>query len=113
MVVSLTVMGIFLLIALPNIKKFLEVGKEIACKTELSTIRSALELWHVKYQEYPGSLKDITQEGFVSKKSLNDPWGNEYEYRVEYKNKKNTGYQLFSLGKDGIQDTEDDIQSEE
>lgn len=37
-----------------------------------------------------------------------DPWGNPYKYKSPGANNK-TGYDLYSLGKDGLEGTEDDI----
>ena len=37
-----------------------------------------------------------------------DPWGNTYRYKSPGSNNK-TGYDLYSLGKDGLEGTEDDV----
>ncbi|MDD5136191.1 MAG: type II secretion system major pseudopilin GspG [Candidatus Omnitrophica bacterium] len=37
-----------------------------------------------------------------------DPWGNVYRYKCPGTNNK-TGYDLYSIGKDGVEGTDDDI----
>lgn len=45
---------------------------------------------------------------FVPEQAIYDPWGNKYQYR--YPGKQNPdSYDIFSLGKDGQEGTEDDI----
>ncbi len=113
LLIYLTIVGIILMIAIPNIKTIRNAANEFACKSEMESIKSALELWHTKYQEYPSGLKDLVNESYISQKALADPWKNEYIYRVQYQNKKSHSYLLLSPGGDGIQGTEDDIQTED
>ncbi len=39
-----------------------------------------------------------------------DPWGNPYKYKCPGTNNKTT-YDLYSVGKDGLEDTDDDIKN--
>ncbi len=51
----------------------------------------------------PKSYKSLLKE-----EALYDPWGNLYQYR--YPGKFNTdSYDIFSVGKDGKEGTEDDV----
>jgi general secretion pathway protein G len=54
---------------------------------------------------------DIGEPDAVREKLL-DPWKRRFQYRFPgIHNKKDGGYDLFSLGSDGIEDTEDDIKN--
>src|SRR3569623_70381 len=44
----------------------------------------------------------------MDRRALIDPWGHPYQYRNPGKNKPD-GYDVFSLGKDGVEGTEDDV----
>ncbi len=51
--------------------------------------------------------RPLNWQGYLEKDPI-DPWGNRYQYR--YPGIRNArGYDLYSIGKDGIEGTEDDI----
>lgn len=107
--VVLAMIGIILSIAIPRIGKSREITNEIACKAELTSLSSALELYFTKYKEYPERLDILIDKGFLSSEAQIDPWGNPYAYRAFYTGKKYKKYQLSSVGPDGILNTDDDV----
>ena len=112
LLVVLGIIGVILTIAIPRIMKSREIANEIACKSELESIQASLELYYTKYFSYPGKLKILIDNKFISKSALTDPWGNNYYYKPIFKSKKYIDYNLFSFGNDGIQGTKDDIKPE-
>lgn len=56
--------------------------------------------------QMPETLEDIVEKKNLAKEIKPDPWGNDYIYR------KNSGlrdFEIFSVGPDGMEGTEDDI----
>lgn len=70
------------------------IYKRYIASTTLERLRLKIESYRLMYGRFPESV-DI---------QLNDPWGNRYIYRTTA-----TGYELFSVGADGKEMTEDDI----
>lgn len=56
-----------------------------------------------KNKEEVGEPREVTEK-------LKDPWGRRFKYRFPGVHNKD-GYDLYSLGADGIEDTEDDIKN--
>lgn len=99
----------------------LGVGKETRVKADINTISAALRTYETQNLALP-----TTQQGLRAlvekpktrpapkswrpflKKTLLDPWGNEYQYATPGK-KDTGGFDLFSMGPDGKPGTEDDI----
>ena len=78
---------------------------------EVGTISRLIEQYMLKGSppRLPESLEDLTQgRNPVTKSIPKDPWGNDYVYR------KTGGrqFELFSVGEDGQEGTEDDIMAE-
>lgn len=57
----------------------------------------------------PDTLDDLVKEKIVKDKVPLDPWGNPYVYRKV----NNREYELFSMGEDGQENTEDDVKKAE
>ncbi|NNE92280.1 MAG: type II secretion system major pseudopilin GspG [Verrucomicrobiales bacterium] len=107
--------GIFYLVGV------LDVGKESRVKADLNTITAALRTYETQNLFLP-----TTQQGLSAlvdkptsrpqpkswrpflKKTLLDPWGNEYQYQRPGK-RDSGGFDLFSAGPDGVAGNEDDI----
>ena len=84
-------------------------------------INLALDLYELDNGRYPTSdqgLKallskpssspvPINWNGPYLKKNPVDPWGNEYKYACP--GKHNNDYDLYSVGPDGVEGTEDDV----
>ncbi len=47
------------------------------------------------------------EQPFLTRRSFNDPWGYEYRYRIPAS--RGINFDLFSVGPDGQEGTEDDI----
>ncbi len=76
---------------------------------QMSAISEALSQYRIEHNEYPPNLDELRD--FRNQKSQNDwkgpfvdPWGNDYRYE-----RINDGFSLWSIGKDKLEGTEDDI----
>ena len=109
--IVLAIIGIFTLIAVPSVINYLELGRKKATEIELQRVDLFLTTFLANDNKYPETLNELMDSGLVKDKDgLKDGWGREYSYSV---NSDNQGYILFSLGKDGISGSDDDLSSPE
>lgn len=92
-----------------------------AATAQVGFMESAIDMYKFETKQLPSSLEDLINEPSDAKLAKNwsgpymkanrdliDPWDNPYKY--EAKGKKNTGsYDVWSVGPDGQDGTEDDI----
>jgi general secretion pathway protein G len=124
----LVVMGILVLLAgllVPRIIGVMGSSREDMAKTQIRSLEEALRRFHLNMDEFPtteqglGALVQRPQgeddktatrwDGpYFEKGELpTDPWENEYQY--SYEADKDTFPRIWSLGKDGEDNTDDDI----
>ena len=110
--IVLALIGIIAGLAMSNLGEIFSGGQEQAAQTWVnSTGEAYVTSYFARVGSYPKALSDLKNPPndippFVKrKKDLEDPWGNEYEYKVMDKN----SYELRSYGEDGMPQTEDDI----
>jgi general secretion pathway protein G len=115
----LVILGTLAAIVYPKLAGRSEQARITAAKTQIAAFSTALDAFEVDNGYYPKGrtgLEDlITQprdavnwKGPYLKDIPKDPWGNDYIY--EYPGKHNVnGYDLYSMGPDGRENTEDDI----
>jgi hypothetical protein len=70
----------------------------------MDELRRGVELIREMSGRYPVALSDLNSAGVWIFPVLEDPWGQEYVYR-----RTDTGYELYSSGKDKRAHTEDDL----
>jgi len=87
-------------------------AKPTQAKTDINSFLSALSMYKINKGHYPTSqegLKALLGKGMT--KITQDPWGRDYIYRFPGKIEKNEP-EIISLGEDGQENTEDDINSQ-
>ncbi|MCI0332371.1 MAG: type II secretion system major pseudopilin GspG [Planctomycetes bacterium] len=92
-----------------------------AATVQVNLLADAINYYKMDVKQFPSSLEDLVNEPSDAKlakkwsgpymeanKNLADPWDNPYKY--DAKGKKNQGsYDVWSVGPDGQDGTEDDI----
>jgi len=78
----------------------LQKQKKITC-VQMANIAKSLELYKLDNSTYPKNIKSLIEKGYI-KKEATDPWGKKIIY-VKLKD----GFELISLGKDGIESSDD------
>jgi general secretion pathway protein G len=117
MLLVVTIIGILAALVIPKLTGRTKQTQITAAKTDINAgIKTALDAFEVDNGFYPHSLQDLLQQPSNAKnwhgpyldKLPVDPWGNPYIY--SYPGKHNsTGYDLYSMGPDGKEGTDDDI----
>jgi general secretion pathway protein G len=113
-----TIIGILAALVIPNIVgKSDEARRKKAFADVNGGLKTALGMYEVDTGRYPGSLNDLFVQPsdvrgwkgpYVDGQLPEDPWGHPYVYI--YPGRKNTsGYDLYSVGMDGQDGTQDDI----
>ena len=103
---ALAILSVIAVIALPSYFEYVERAKVATAITDITSIELDIERYFVLRGDYPESLSAIT--------SMNDPWGNPYQYlKLGDKSSKgkarkdhalvpiNSDYDLYSMGADG------------
>lgn len=124
LLILLTMAGGFGIIKLDpaNLRNDMLYGKDsenrysLLARSELDIIVKNLELYKLKHQRYPDSLKQLKKDNpgpvFIidplqARNHARDPIA--YKFIYFYYIPKDTTYELFSAGVDGIPHTQDDI----
>ena len=97
-------------------------GQVELVKADLATFRAGLMIYKLQSGSFPsseqglGALVEKPTTGEIPRswmrvleKPLVDPWGNPYGYRYPATENKKGSPDVFSLGPDGVANTEDDI----
>ena len=86
----------------------LKKAKIKTARGDLKTIDRAIEIYMTDNTDCPPELDELVASGELKKHSLEDPWGQPYQY--QYPGSKDpSGYDLWSNGPDKKPGTEDDI----
>ena len=78
-------------------------------EVETGKLAEAIDVYYVTFGELPDALEDLTDppgaiSAFIEVVPL-DPWGNDYQYETTSRDH----YDLFSMGADGVSDSDDDV----
>lgn len=112
------IIGILVSLVAPKLAGRSEEARKQAAKADIEGgISLALDLYEVDNGRYPSKLEDLLTKpseasnwrGPYLKKGLpKDPWGNPYVYKIPGTH-NTTSYDLYSIGRDKQEGTEDDI----
>lgn len=90
-----------------------------SCRSQFATLKQAIEYYNLVTNEYPASLDALAQptptpNGQMERAALPkpvgpDPWGRPYMYKVG--GRDGSDYEIWSVGRDGQDGTDDDIGS--
>ncbi len=102
--IVLSIIGILLTIAIPNLFKAEESARKRATEIEMRGVISSLYTYRLANYSLPKSLEDLISEGYIKKEALEDEWGTKYQYSI-------TGNTVIlkSAGADKKLNTKDDI----
>ena len=112
-----TIIGILAGAVLVNFSGQSQRAKETRANADIANLSLALDTYELTIGEYPSTDQGLTAlvedpgidgwRPFLTRRTFNDPWGNEYRYR--YPGSQGINFDLFSVGPDGQEGTDDDI----
>lgn len=86
--VVLVIIGILVLLALPNLLPLITKAKTVEAKTQLTHVQTLEQSYFYEHSKYS---KDLTEIGFLQDKLVTDGNGHA-NYRIEIVNATNTGF---------------------
>lgn len=111
LMVVVFILGLIATVVAINVRDAQVSAEMEAARTELATLRQALELYRLKKGRYPSTAEGLAalfSERVVAGKPKKDTWGNEYVYAFPSPGAPGE-YELRSLGPDG-QPGADDVE---
>jgi general secretion pathway protein G len=105
--------------AVLSYNNYIQNAKIGTTKQYVETLSTATEAFHLNVGQYPSSLQDLLEcpsgistskwgGPYVRNLQKADPWQNEYRYEQRGQHNKN-GFDVWSIGPDGQDGSEDDI----
>lgn len=116
----LVILGIIAAIVVPKFSGRTEQARMTAAESQIASFATALDAYEVDNGSYPAGrdgLLDLVQQPadarswrgpYMRKDIPNDPWNRPYVYEFPGRRNPNS-YDLYSVGPDGREGTEDDI----
>lgn len=108
LIVVIVIIGLLAGMVTASVRSYLIRGKQAVAKMEIAKICQALDTYYSVSDRYPtvdeglnllASETDLFPEGLL-KKLPDDPWKNEYIYRVPG---SQSSYEVICLGADGLE----------
>ena len=114
------IIGALVAMVMPRLAGRSEQARIAACRADIrANIATGLKLYELDNGAYPSSGEGLNalltkpssainwNGPYLERKPI-DPWGREYQYECPGDNRPQD-YDLYSLGKDGQEDSEDDV----
>jgi len=87
--VVLVIIGILVLLALPNLLPLITKAKSVEAKTQLAHVQALEQSYFYEHSRYS---KDLTEIGFIQEKLVSDDKDAHANYRIEITNATNTTF---------------------
>ncbi len=87
--VVLVIIGILILMALPNLLPLITKAKSLEAKTQLNHLQTLEQSYFYEHSKYS---KDLTEIGFIQEKLVTDGTEGRANYRIEISNATNSGF---------------------
>src|SRR5580658_10152016 len=87
--VVLVIIGILILLALPNLMPLITKAKTLEAKTQLKHVQTLEQSYFYEHSKYS---KDLNEIGFLQDKLVTDGSDGRANYRIEIVNATNTGF---------------------
>lgn len=110
--VVVVILGLLAALVVPNVVRHADHAREQTARTNAVTIARAVQSYRVRNGVLPASLAVLAERDAKGLRELEelprDPWDNEF---VLWQTDGDPGWEVRSLGPDGVEATEDDVSS--
>jgi|SRR5690625_2054152 len=80
MLIVLSIISLLVLLIAPNLGKSNKNIQETGCQALKSLVQSQVQLYHLENEEYPRSLQDLVEGGYLEEHQLTCPNDQEIDY---------------------------------
>lgn len=108
------IIGILVVIALPQFSKQADKARLSRAKAEMKSVQKILEIYYAEHKKYPAAaatngsvngIKNVLADNGISwtndsNGTYKDPWGNGYIYVAKI-TEEDTAYEIYCTGSDG------------
>lgn len=108
LMVVIVILSLLAAVVVPRFIGATDDAKVAAAKTQVHAFRMALDMYKLKFGNYPktneglDALINNSKQNFLQEENIpSDPWGNPYQYTCPGQNGRD--YDLVSFGEDGVQ----------
>jgi general secretion pathway protein G len=110
----LVILAVLAALVIPKFTNRSRQARETAVTTDIATISNTINTFEVDTGRFPTSLNDLLTapasvqgwKGPYLDRAPKDPWGNPYVYKYPGQRNAN-GFDLYSMGEDGREGTDD------
>lgn len=108
LMVVIVIIGLLATMVVPNVIARFATSQRGIARAELATIHEGINTFAIQNNgQYPEDIEalitpDELGHKLIEKKSLNDPWGNPYQYQPPPPGSPADEMELFSMAKDGV-----------
>lgn len=110
--VVVVILGLLAALVVPNVVESADHAREQTARTNAVTIARAVQGYRVRNCVLPASLSALAERDAKGLRELDelprDPWDNEF---VLWETEGDPGWEIVSVGPDGVEGTEDDVSS--
>lgn len=119
LLIVLVILGLLAAFVAPSLYQRVKPAKQTLARSQMQSFMTALDNYFVDNHNYPSTMEGLQalrqpphsakkwQGPYMNKEIPADPWGNAYIYRSPG---RNGGYEIISLGKDGVEGGENENQ---
>jgi general secretion pathway protein G len=116
MMLVLAIIAMLIAVGVVTLKNVQEHAAIVAAGAQMGTIKSTMLQYKTVNRGYPKDLESlvkppaaaVSKSEFMSAEGIIDPWGQKYQLRLPGK-KNPKEYDLYSMGPDKLDGTEDDV----
>jgi len=117
MMAVVVIIGILAAVIAPKFFSQVGVAQEVRAKRDISSIKDAVTMFRFHTNKFPTELRELNdgqdikgwKGPYLDKKKPRDPWDTEYRYSVPGQGDRE--FDIVSMGPDGQEGTDDDVNS--
>ncbi len=108
MILVLTIIAVLIGIGAATFRDVTGPTDKVAARAQITAIKSAVQLYKLNNRQFPTSIDALAKPPPVMEPTgIVDPWERKYVYKSPGKDGK--PYDIYSLGEDGKDGTQDDV----
>ena len=117
MMLVLAIIALLIAVGAVTLPGILQSGEVTAVQAQIGAIETAMLAYKNNNRKYPSKLEDLVKppqdakfrKSYMDDQGITDPWGEKYQLRSPAKNQSGKPYEIYSMGPDKADGTDDDV----